>query len=134
MEPRPAPPRPWTATALSAFCAATVAFLVYRDLWVPQARAVEVWLGFEARGRAALLTAPLHWVIFAAGAWAFWRQRPWAAPAAALYCLYVALSHLVWSEASPNGQGWRVGLAQAAALSIPAALLWRGRPRRARDG
>jgi hypothetical protein len=112
-------------TALALFCLATVVLLVVRDLFVPKARDVEVWLGFELRGTAALLTAPLHWAVFGAGAYGFWRGRPWVLPAAATYSFYVALSHLVWSEASPNGHGWLVGLAQALALSIPGALLWR---------
>ena len=117
-------------TALALFCAATVVFLAARDLFVPKARDVEVWLGFEVRGTAALLTAPLHWAVFAVGAYGFWKQRPWIVPAAAFYSFYVALAHLVWSEASPNGHGWIAGLAQAAALSIPGVLLWRAHRRR----
>jgi len=123
--------------ALALFCAATVLFLVWRDLFVANARDVEVWLGFALHGRAARLTAPLHWAIFAAGAWAFWTARPWILPAAAAYAFLVAASHLVWSVASPQGRGLPSGLAQAAALSVPALLLlraWRRgaqRPRRA---
>ncbi|MGH7288773.1 MAG: hypothetical protein ACREI8_12215 [Myxococcota bacterium] len=122
-----AAPRPWWMTALALFCALTVAFLVPRDLFFAETRDVEVWLGFEVRGAAALLTAPLHWAVFALGAWGFWRARPWITPAAAGYVFYVALSHLIWSEASPNGNGWPLGLAQAALISIPGVLLWRAR-------
>jgi hypothetical protein len=114
-------------TAMAVFCLATVAFLVLRDLFLPETRDVEVWLGFEVRGTAARLTAPLHWGIFALGAWGFWRCRAWVVPSAAAYTLYVALSHLVWSEASPNGRGWPIGLLQALAISIPAVLLLRAR-------
>ena len=119
--------RPWWMTALAGFCLATVAFLVPRDLFVAETRDVEVWLGFELHGAAARLSAPLHWAIFAIGAWGFWRARPWIVPCAAGYCFYVALSHLIWSEASPHGQGWPMGLAQAAALSLPGFLLLRAR-------
>jgi hypothetical protein len=112
-------------TALAVFCAATVAFLVWRDLFVPAARDVEVWFGLEVHGAAAQWSAPLHWAIFAFGAWASWRARPWIVPAAAGYVFYVALSHLVWSEASPNGHGWVAGLAQAAAIAVPGFLLLR---------
>jgi hypothetical protein len=119
-------------TAAAAFCLATVAFLVPRDLFDANARDVEVWLGFELRGTAALLTAPLHWALFLAGAWGFWRARPWILPASAAYAFYVALSHLVWSEVSPHGHGWPAGLAQALALSIPGILLLRAQ-RRARS-
>jgi len=114
-------------TALAIFCALTVVFLIPRDLFDSGARDVEVWFGFEVHGRAALLTAPLHWLIFAIGAYGFWFQRPWILPAAAGYAFYVALSHLVWSEASPNGHGWLAGIAQAAVLSTPGVLLLRAR-------
>jgi hypothetical protein len=126
--------RPWFATAAAVYCAASAVFLMARDLLVPEVRDVEVWFGFELRGLAARLTAPLHWAIFAAGAFAFWTQQRFVWTAAAAYAFYVALSHLVWSEASPNGNGWLVGLAQAAALSIPGWLFLRvGRALRARD-
>jgi hypothetical protein len=127
-------PRPWFATAAAVYCAASAVFLMARDLLVPEVRDVEVWFGFELRGLAARLTAPLHWAIFAAGAFAFWTQQRFVWTAAAAYAFYFALSHLVWSEASPNGNGWLVGLAQAAALSIPGWLFLRvGRALRARD-
>jgi hypothetical protein len=102
-----------------------VPFLALRDLLVPAVRDVEVWFGFEVRGPAALATAPLHWAIFAVGAWAFWRGKPWIWGAAAGYVLVIALSHLVWSEASPSGQGWRMGLLQAAGFSLLAFGLLR---------
>jgi hypothetical protein len=116
-------------TALAVFCAGTVLFLVPRDLFFAETRDVEVWLGFEVRGAAALVTAPLHWAIFAVGAWGFWRSRPWILPGAAAYAFYVALSHLIWSEASPNGNGWPIGLLQALVLSAPGVLLLRARRR-----
>lgn len=131
--------RPWWMTALSLCCALTVLFTAARDLGVPEVRNVEVWLGFEVRGRAALVTAPLHWAIFAVGAWAFWTQRPWILPWAAAYVFYVALAHLVWNQASPNGRGWTAGLAQAAGISALGFLLLRARhsdprcPRQPRD-
>ena len=117
-------------SALAIFCVVSVLFLVPRDLFLPHVRDVEVWLGFELRGGAAWLTAPLHWAIFAVGAWAAWTARPWILPAAAGYAFYVAASHLVWSEASPHGNGWPIGLLQAAALSIPGVVLWLAHRRR----
>ena len=82
----------------------------------------------ELHGALARATAPLHWALFAAGAYGFARLRSWIWPWASVYGFYVALSHLVWSEASPNGQGWPIGLLQAALLSIPGWLLLRARP------
>lgn len=114
---------------MAAFCAGTVLFLVPRDLFFAETRDVEVWLGFELRGAWALATAPLHWAIFGVGVWAFRTRQPWILSAAAGYAFYVALSHLIWSEASPNGHGWKAGLAQAAALSVPGFLLLRAHRR-----
>ena len=122
--------RPWWMSALAVFCLVTVAFCVPRDLFFPETRDVEVWLGFEVRGAAAWLSAPVHWAIFSFGAWSFWKGRPWILPWAAAYVFYVALSHLIWSEASPDGSGWPAGLGQALAISIPGVLLLRaGRQR-----
>jgi hypothetical protein len=120
-------PRPWWMTALAFFCFGSVLFLIPRDLFFSETRDVEVWLGFEVRGTAALLTAPIHWTIFLLGAWGFWHRRPWILPCAAAYVFYIALSHLIWSEASPNGRGWPVGLAQAVAISVAGILLLRSR-------
>jgi len=117
--------RPAWMTGMAALCALAVAVNVVRDLFVPETRHVEVWLGLELQGWKAHATAPLHWLIFATGAWGFWTQRPWILPAAAGYLLYVALSHLIWSEASGHGRGWPIGLLQAVAFSVPAALLLR---------
>ena len=83
-------------TALALLCAATVVFLAARDLFVPQARDVEVWFGIEVHGAAARWSAPLHWAIFALGAWACWRAKPWITRAAIGYAIYVAVSHAIW--------------------------------------
>lgn len=114
-------------TALALFCAGTVVFLIPRDLFLTETRDVEVWFGFELRGTAALLTAPLHWAIFAFGAWSFWRCRPWILSWASVYVFYVALSHVIWNEVSANGDGWSIGLLQAAIISVPGILLVRAR-------
>lgn len=114
--------------ALAVFCAATVAFLVVRDLYVPHVRDVEVWLGFELTGRAAELSAPLHWAIFAAGAWAFWTGRSWVWPWATAYAAYVAVSHLIWNLASASGGGLLAGLSQLALFSLPVVFLLWARP------
>ena len=117
--------RPWWMTALAVVCLIALLAGVPRDLFFAATRDVEVWLGFEVRGWIALLTAPLHWAIFGIGAWGFWTQRSWIVPCAAGYLFYVAISHLVWSEVSPNGRGWPVGLLQAIGFSIFGALLLR---------
>lgn len=112
-------------TALAVFCFGSVVFLVSRDLFLPHTRDVEVWFGVEVRGRAALLTAPLHWIVFAIGAWGFWFQRPWILPCAAAYSFYVAFCHLIWNQLSPNGYGLVSGVAQTIVFSLPGVFFWR---------
>lgn len=120
-------------TGIAIFCGATVAVTMTSDLFVPAARDTEVWGGFEVHGLAAILSAPLHWTIYALGAWAFWTQRRWAPAAAAGYVFYVALCHLVWSEASPHGRGWAIGLLQAVVISLVGVALLRAGATRARE-
>jgi hypothetical protein len=121
----PAPPRPWWMTALAVVCFLVLAISVVRDLFFPDSRGVEVWFGFEVHGLLALVTAPIHWAIFAIGAWAFWSGRRWIVPWAVGYVVYAAVAHLIWSEASPNGRGWPIGLLQAIAIAGFALLLHR---------
>lgn len=125
--------RPRWMTAMAVLCMLGVVFLITRDIAIREVRNVEVWLGFELRGRVALLTAPLHWAILGVGAWGYWTQQGWIARATALYLHYVALSHLIWSEASSNGRGWLAGLEQAAFFNALAIPFWlkhrRGRAR-----
>lgn len=127
--------RPWWAAALAAGCALTLVFLLSRDLFIPQVRDTEVWFGFELTGWSARLTAPLHWLVYGAGTWGFWRQRSWIWPWASVYAGYVALGHLVWNLVSPSGGGWLPGLWQLALFSLPAfALLWARPPNPSRSG
>ena len=121
--------RPWWMTALAVACLASVAFLVPRDLFLAHTRDVEVWFGFELRGAAARVTAPVHWGIFLAGAWGFWFERPWIVPCAAAYAFYVALCHLVWNVVSPHGSGGVAGVAETVAFSVPGFLLVRAHRR-----
>jgi len=117
--------RPLWMTIAAWICAIGLVTSASRDLLFSEARNIEVWLGFEVRGWLALATAPVHWAILGVGAWGFWTQRAWIARWTAAYVFYVALSHLIWSEASPNGRGWPIGLLQALAISAVAVLLLR---------
>ena len=106
-------------------CMVTVLVTMIGDFFLEGARDTEVWFGFEVTGRAAWLTAPLHWAFFAVCSWAFWTRKPWIVRMAAAYAFYAALSHLVWSEVSENGRGWSIGLLQATAISSVGFLLLR---------
>jgi hypothetical protein len=105
-------------TVMAIFCMVALAVQIPSDLFVAGARDTEVWGGLEVHGLAAMLTAPIHWALFATGAWAFWTARPWAPTAAACYAFYVGLCHVVWSVTSPHGRGLPIGTLQMIVFTI----------------
>ena len=58
--------------------------------FTPIERDQEVWFGIVLRGMWAKVTEPLHWAVYAAGAWGFWKMRRWMWPWAAVYVAQVA--------------------------------------------
>lgn len=120
--------RPWWMNILFVFCLLLAIGVPIEVLTRPLADDVEVLLGIEFTGWAAKAVGLLHWAIFSAGAWGFWKMAPWMWPWAAVYVFQVALAHLVWSELSPNGNDWPIGLLQAVGISWIAFMLWRARP------
>jgi hypothetical protein len=123
--------RPWWMTGLLAFCAyMTFAYVPFDLLWKPVETDTEVWLGIPLHGVWAKATEPLHWAIYAAGTWGFWKMRRWMHPWAAVYTASVAIGMLVWGATDPRGL-------KALALAAPGAVLfgalavalWRARSR-----
>jgi short-subunit dehydrogenase len=118
--------RPWWMNALMVFCAYMTAVHMPWDIFVkPVASDAEAWFGFLLHGWWAKLSEPLHWAIYAAGAYGFWRMRSWMWPWAAVYAAQVALGMLVWSVVYVGGaRGWFGGLLSAVPLAVIAVALW----------
>ena len=122
--------RPWWMNALLAFCLyMTFLYLPYDLFFKPVAADEEVWFGFVLRGWWAKATAPLHWLIYAAGAYGFWRMAPWMWPWAAIYCGQVVVGMVVWNVVDERGGGWLPGLVGGALFLAPAVALWRSKAR-----
>jgi hypothetical protein len=121
---------PWMS-ALLAFCAWMAFVYVPWDFFVkPVAEDAEAWLGFLLRGWAAKASEPLHWAIYAAGTYGFWRMRPWMWPWAAVYAAQVAIGMAVWPVLHFGGlRGALLGAASFAPLGLVAIALWRARDR-----
>jgi hypothetical protein len=117
--------------ALMIFCAFMATVYVPVDfLWKPVARDEEAWLGFLLRGWAAKATEPLHWLVYAAGAYGFWRMRPWMWPWAAAYSAQLTIGMLVWNIVYLGGvRGWLLGLVCLLPFGALTAALWNARPR-----
>lgn len=133
--------RPAWMNALLAFSVfMAVVYVPWDFLCKPVSYDVEVWLGVALHGWAAKATEPLHWALYAAGAYGLWRMRPWMWPWASLYSAQVALGMLVWSVHVRGGAfGWLGGLVAALPFAALSAALWRARedfgrrPRRLRE-
>jgi len=120
--------RPVWMNAVFVFCLfMTFVYMPFDLFWKPVAQDQEVWFGFMLTGWAAKATAPLHWAIYAAGAYGFWKMRPWMHPWAALYIAQVAIGMLVWSFLDPRGTGFS-GLVPFALFGALAVVTWRARP------
>jgi hypothetical protein len=117
--------------ALLIFCAYMTFVYVPWDFFVKEmARDEEVWLGLLLHGFWAKLTEPLHWVIFAAGTYGFWRMRPWMWPWAGVYAGQIAVGMLVWALVYLESEWrWPLGLASMGLLAVPTVALLRARPR-----
>jgi len=121
--------RPWWMNLMFLFCLYMTFIYVPWDLFVkPVAEDEEVWFGITLHGWAAKATAPLHWLIYAAGAYGFWKMARWMWPWAAVYAAQVTLAMLVWNLLDPRGGGWTAGVVAAAVFTVPTLALWRARP------
>jgi hypothetical protein len=122
--------RPWWMNLLMVFCLyMTFVYMPFDVLWKPVADDEEVWFGITLHGWAAKATAPVHWLIYAAGAYGFWKMRSWMWPWAAVYAGQVSIAMLVWNLADPRGAGLLAGLVAGAVFAVPAVALWRARHR-----
>jgi uncharacterized protein len=119
--------RPWWMNGLMVFCAYMALVYIPADFFLkPMAQDGEAWFGLVLHGWGAKLTEPLHWAIYAAGAYGFWRMRAWMWPWAALYMAQVAFGMFLWNVVYV---GRWLGLFQGVAAAVPlgaiALALWR---------
>jgi hypothetical protein len=122
--------RPWWMNALLGFCLyMTFIYMPFDFFWKSVETDDEVWFGVRLHGWYAKLTEPIHWLIYGAGAYGFWRMRPWMWPWAAVYVAQIAIGMLVWNILDPRGAGWIGGSLAAAVFLIPTVALWRARVR-----
>ncbi len=120
--------RPHWMNALMLFCAyMTFVYLPWDVLLKPLAEDQEVWFGLMFTGWAAKLGGVLHWFVYGAGFWGFWKMRRWMFPWAGLYTAQIALGMLVWSFLDERGSGIVSGLVVAAIFLALAIALWRTR-------
>ena len=120
--------RCWWMNLMFLFCLYMTFIYLPFDLFLkPVAEDEEVWFGFTLHGWWAKATEPLHWLIYAAGAYGFWRMKPWMWPWAGVYVAQIALAMLLWNVLDPRGSGWLAGSVAAAVFLVPTVALLRAR-------
>ena len=120
--------RPWWMSGLFYFCLYMTFLYMPFDLFLkPVANDREIRFGFALTGWWAKATEPLHWLIYGAGAFGFWKMRSWMWPWAAVYCAQVVIAMFVWNIINPIGRGLIWGLIAAAIFTIPCIALWRAK-------
>lgn len=118
--------RPHWMNALMLFCAyMTFVYLPWDVLLKPLAEDQEVWFGLLFTGWAAKLGGVLHWFVYGAGFWGFWKMRSWMFPWAALYTAQIALGMFVWSYLDERGGGIVPAIVVASLFLSLAIALWR---------
>jgi len=120
--------RAWWMNLIMLFCLyMTFIYMPFDIFYKPVAEDEEVWFGFTLHGWPAKLTAPLHWLIYGAGAYGFWHMKSWMWPWAAVYCAQVVVAMLVWNLIDPRGGGLVPGLIAGTVFLVPTLALARAR-------
>jgi hypothetical protein len=130
--------RPWWMNLTFYFYVyMTFIYMPFDVFTKPFERWEEVWFGFVMTGWAAKVTEPLHWLIYAAGAFGFWKMKPWMWPWAAVYAAQITIAMVVFNflEAPVAGAtieargGGPIMAAISGALFLALTVaLWRTKP------
>jgi len=120
--------RPIWMNFLMVFCGYMTFFYLPWDLFIkPVAGDQEVWFGIMLTGWAAKATEPIHWAIYGAGTYGFWKMRPWMWPWASLYVAQIAIGMFVWQLLDGRGGGLLSGALTAVPFVVLTLMLVRAR-------
>lgn len=120
--------RSWWMNLMFGFCLyMTFIYMPFDILIKPVEQDAEVWFGYMFRGWAAKATGLVHWAVYGAGAYGFWRMKHWMWPWAAAYCAQVVFAMAVWNLTV--GGGLIPAAISAAVFAVPTIALWRSRAR-----
>ena len=117
--------RPWWMNLMFGFCVYMAFVYMPFDMFMkPVAEDQEVWFGILLTGWSAKVTEPLHWAIYIAGGYGFWKMRRWMWPWSGVYVFQVASSMLVWNV---SRGAYTAGLITFAVFVALVAALYRRR-------
>jgi hypothetical protein len=126
--------RPWWMNLIWFFCLyMTFIYMPFDIFTKPFERLEEIWFGFTLHGWPAKITEPVHWAIYAAGAYGFWKMKSWMWPWAAVYCAQIVIAMVVFNVISGpefgdnRGGGPWAAVISGIIFSVPTIALWRAR-------
>ncbi|XOV81944.1 MAG: hypothetical protein ACFHXK_13865 [bacterium] len=120
--------RPWWMNLIFYFCLyMTFIYMPFDIFYKPVVDDEEIWFGFTLTGWWAKATAPLHWLIYAAGAYGFWQMSRWMWPWAAVYAAQVVIAMIVWNLINPKGAGLLGACIAGTIFCLPMIALYRAR-------
>lgn len=102
----------------------TFVYMPFDFFWKPVAADQEVWLGIVLTGWAAKATEPIHWAIYAAFTYGFWKMRPWMRFWGTVYIAQLAVAMLVWNMLDARGHVLG-GIVSAIVFGALARAYWR---------
>lgn len=120
--------RPLWMNAVFLFCVyMTFIYLPWDVLLKPLRDDQEVWFGVMFTGWAAKAGGVLHWIVYAAASYGYWKMKRWMHPWAIAYLLQVALGMFIWSLMQEREGSLMAGTVAAAVFTGLALLSWRAR-------
>ncbi|MFT4583563.1 MAG: hypothetical protein ACI915_003193 [Gammaproteobacteria bacterium] len=120
--------RPRWMNPIFYFCLyMTFVYMPFDLFFKPLATDHEIWFGFALTGWWAKATEPVHWIIYAAGAYGFWKMKAWMWPWAAVYLAQIVIAMFVWNIVGDHGNGIAAGLVAASLFAVPMIALWRAK-------
>ena len=113
---------------LFVFCLYMTFIYLPWDIFIkPLAEDQEVWFGILFTGWAAKFGAFLHWLVYGAGSYGYWKMKSWMRIGSVLYLLQIAIGMFVWSVLDERGGGLLFALVPATFFAALAFLSWRAK-------
>ena len=120
--------RPLWMNTIFMFCVyMTFIYLPWDVLLKPLSEDQEVWFGVLFTSWAAKAGGVLHWIVYAAATYGYWKMKRWMHPWAIVYLLQIALGMFIWSLLNSRSGGLIAGTVVAAFFVALALLSWRAR-------
>ena len=122
--------RPWWMQLIFLFCLyMTFIYSPFDLFFKPLEEDQDVWLGIMFTGWAAKVGGAVHWIVYALGAWGFWKMKSWMHPWAGIYIFQIAIAMALFGYFNTENNDVPLLFASIvfALFALLAVALWRGK-------